>query len=65
MDFYTFIISIIKDLGFPAATLIMMWKLCLDSNERQDKQNTLWKESIDANTNAINELTNCVRGISK
>ena len=57
---YNFIVSVIRDLGFPAACLVMMYKMCVDSYERQDKQMKLWQESIDSNTKAVNELKEIV-----
>ncbi len=60
-ELYDFVVSLIRDLGFPAACLLMMYKMCNDSFERQDKQMSMWQDSIDNNTKAINELKEAVK----
>lgn len=65
MDTIALIIDTIKDLGFPAASVLLMWLLCKDTQSRQDQQNIMWHDALEKNTAALNELSTVVKAMNK
>ncbi len=56
------IATFISTIGFPAAMAILMWRALRDEQDAHRQEAQALAQSINANTNAITELTTYIRG---
>lgn len=62
MDYNSFV-QAIGTLGFPIVACCALWYQNMKQSERHKEETAKWASVLEANTNAINKLSDSINGI--